>query len=97
MRGRVVSRPQEIIVVVILPVDVDTRVARADRDTHIVGSVNDYCATVPDCEQLDMFMVSPSPVSVQRVERVCCESPAEEPLRVVIPNECRVETQHIGF
>ena len=83
--------------IAVLPVDVDTRVARAHRYTHIIGSMNDHCATIPDREQLDVFMISPSPVSMQDVECVVSESPTEEPLRIEIPNECREETQHVGF
>ena len=50
--------------IVILPVEVKKCVAITHRDTHIIGLVDDHSAAISDRKQVNVLMLSPSPVGM---------------------------------
>ena len=95
LRVWVSHRQQQVVVVVILPVEMKECIAIAHWDTHIIGLVDDHSVAKPNSEQLYVLMISPSPVGMQDTQRVICKCSTEEILRCEITNERRIKAKHV--
>ena len=88
-------RQQQVVVVVILPVEMKECITIPHWDTHIIGLVDNHSAVKSNSEKLYVLMISPSPVSMQNTQRVVCKCSTEEILRCVITNERRIKAKHV--